>query len=551
MTLEEFEKSLLEGHKASLEIPDTDKKHRKSRHHHRHHHKRKHDEDEGHRRQDRKHSRRSKSVDTPLRERSRDTPAQQHDGKSADPALDAEEDGRRSTPITKQSQSEGTGELKRDSWMQLPSGNDIVFTRNDVKLSPKSNVSKSSKGDIQLEVYDSELNKHRLQDLADGKATSAEVLTKPAQHAVDYVFGDAGSQWRMTRLKAVFRQADEGGKSVDDIAVDQFGDLRTFDDAREEQIELERRETYGSGYVGKEKPSGELFQERKLDEGISRRRPAINESEQIESRNNSSVLNDPAPQIGGAELDQTALNRLKARMMKAKLRGAADASSLEAEYNIASASTAKDSISEDIVLGTMENRMLAGGRQGEVRSVNNKRGRERGLVEDNENMSVEDMIREERRTRYQVGGEGQRFAERIAKDAKFDVSLLSPPLGSTLTPTKNDLEYLDENAAKLAKRVHKSEINRKNIAISDFQKMNRVLDSCPLCYREDSDRPPIAPVVSLATRVYLTLPTEPEISEGGCCIVPIQHRANLLECDDDEWEEVRVGMGHPIIVSPG
>ena len=98
---------------------------------------------------------------------------------------------------------------------------------------------------------------------------------------------------------------------------------------------------------------------------------------------------------------------------------------------------------------------------------------------------------------------------------------------------------MDENATKLAKRVQKSEINIKNTAVTEFQKMNRILDNCPLCHHEDTNVPPIAPVVSLATRVYLTLPTEPEISDGGACIIPIQHRGNLLECDDDEWEEIR------------
>lgn len=99
---------------------------------------------------------------------------------------------------------------------------------------------------------------------------------------------------------------------------------------------------------------------------------------------------------------------------------------------------------------------------------------------------------------------------------------------------------MDENAAKLAKRVQKSEISLKNTAISDFQKMNRILDKCPLCHKEDTNTLPLAPIVSLATRVYLTLPTEPEISDGGACIIPVQHRGNLLECDDDEWEEIRV-----------
>jgi len=177
---------------------------------------------------------------------------------------------------------------------------------------------------------------------------------------------------------------------------------------------------------------------------------------------------------------------------------------------------------EVVVLGKMENRMLAGTR-GEVKAIDNKRGRERGLVEENEDMSIEDMVREERRTRGQAGGEGQRFAERIAKDVKFD----------------NGLDYMEDNANKLAKRVQKSEINLKNAAIGDFQKMNRILDNCQLCHQEDKNQPPIAPIISLGTRVYLTLPTEPELSEGGAVIVPIQHRLTLLECDDDEWEEVR------------
>lgn len=98
---------------------------------------------------------------------------------------------------------------------------------------------------------------------------------------------------------------------------------------------------------------------------------------------------------------------------------------------------------------------------------------------------------------------------------------------------------MDENAYKLAKRVQKSELDLKNTAINEFHKMNRILDTCPLCHHEDTNTPPVAPVISLATRVYLTLPTEPELSEGSATIVPIQHHTNLLECDDDEWEEIR------------
>lgn len=69
--------------------------------------------------------------------------------------------------------------------------------------------------------------------------------------------------------------------------------------------------------------------------------------------------------------------------------------------------------------------------------------------------------------------------------------------------------------------------------------MSRILDSCPLCYHEDKDQPPIAPVISLATRTYLTLATEPVLSTGSTMVIPLEHHTNLLECDDDEWEEIR------------
>jgi hypothetical protein len=211
-------------------------------------------------------------------------------------------------------------------------------------------------------------------------------------------------------------------------------------------------------------------------------------------------------------------------MLKAKLRNAPDAVQLEEAYNAAANAGLADQAQADVVvLSNMDNRMLAGSRAGEVTAVSGKRGRERGLVVENDDMTIEDMARQERRNRGAHGGEGRAFAERIAKDGKF----------------VDDLDYMDDNATKLSKRVVQSEVNLRNTAIGDFQKMEKILQNCPLCYHEDSGQPPVAPVISLATRTYMTLTTEPEVARGGAVIVPIQHRFNLLECDDDEWEEMR------------
>lgn len=422
--------------------------------------------------------------------------------------------------------------LQRDSWMEEPSGLEIEYTQS---RKPQAAASQfvGAKDTHDFKVHESDVNKH-LADLqrdfdSDGEddAGAEQVDDEPAQHQVNYTFGDNGSSWRMTKLKGVYRKAEDTGKTVEDVALETYGDLRDFDDAREEEREMDRRKMYGKDYVGLEKPSGELFQERKMKAGMRRE---TQEQEHVAaaaaaatSRQGEKIPQAEAP-ILTAALDPTALNKLKAQMMKAKLRNAPDAVQLEEKYAQAeAASLANNGQSDIVVLGKMENRMLASDRSGEVNAVSGKRGRERGLVTENEDMSIEDMVKQEKRTRGANGGEGKAFAERIAKDSKF----------------KNDLDYMDDNATNLSKKVMKSDINLRNAAVGDFQKMQRILETCPLCYHEESNQPPTAPVVSLATRTYMTLPTEPEIAKGGAVIVPLQHRLNLLECDDDEWEEIR------------
>lgn len=551
MGLEDFERELAQSsksrdshHRSKRDRSRSRDRDREHRHHHHRHRSHRHrddsrDEDRSHRHkrhrdreddEERRHRKRQRSA-SPKRDKKPDEEVKVFDSDNDDEDEWVEKEAQTAPPEEETLDARGPelkeSKVQRDAWMQEPSQLDIDYVQRRKQEEPKGQFV-GAKDTHDFKMHESQVNQH-LADLqrdfdSDGDEGGGEdvVQDKPAQHEVSYTFGDNGSSWRMTKLKAVYRKAEENKKPLDDVAMETYGDLRDFDDAREEEREMDRRKMYGKDYVGLEKPSGEFYQERKMKAGI--RRESNQTQERSEPIAQGEQMSEVRPPARTAPLDTSALNKLKAQLMKAKLMKAPNAAKLEEEYNLALSAGAANSAQSDVVLlSNMENRQLAGDRSGEVTAVSGKRGRERGLVVENEDMSIEDMVRNEKRTRGAFGGEGRNFAERIAKDSKF----------------KDDHDYMDDNATNLSKKVVKSEGNLRNTAIGDFQKMQKVLESCPLCYHEESNRPPTAPVISLATRTYLTLQTDPELAKYGAVIVPIQHRLNLLECDDDEWEEMR------------
>lgn len=464
----------------------------------RHHRSRDDADEDGHRH---KRSRRDEDREDESRHRHRRHRSRDRDDRDKEPRHAKKSDPHEDLPLPDDERAKSDPKpLQRDSWMTAPSALDVDYVQRG-KKSPSP-----VKEEPQRVLHHRELNR--------GLGDTLQTEQPPQKREVSYKFGDEGSQWRMTKLKSVYTISEQTGRSVDDVAAERFGTLEEFDEAREEKVEMDRRKVYGAGYIGKEKPAGDLYDERKLS---TRPEPESDDSA------------SPAPEQGVVvqetvpSVDLTTLNRMRAALLRAQLRNDPSAPQLEADYNAAMATFSPTAPSTDIILDASHSRLLAGTRA-EAKPITNKRGVERGLVEANDDMSVSDMVREERRTRGVAGGEGLRLAERIAKDGKFS----------------SDLEYLDENAEKLARRVHKGEASLKHMAVAEYRRLNAALDRCPLCHHDDRTPPgPTAPVVSLATRVYLTLAPTPELTDGGAYLVPITHRRNLLECDDDEWDELR------------
>src|SRR5271170_2113216 len=241
MALEDFERQLAQeqeadrGHRDRRDDPDRSKR----RHHH--HRSRRHSSRDRDPRadEDRHRSKRSRHDRD-----DEDPPESRHRHRHKYRREKEEPESHEAQTLSKDSP------LKRDSWMEAPSSLDVDYVQRNRKHS--SPLKTNSLGaNFEQKIHENELNRH-LRDLQAGKSVD-DIADEPAQHEVDYVFGDAGSQWRMTKLKAVYRQAEETGRKVEEVALERFGSLRDFDNAREEEIEMGRRETYGVSYVGKEK----------------------------------------------------------------------------------------------------------------------------------------------------------------------------------------------------------------------------------------------------------------------------------------------------------
>ena len=305
--------------------------------------------------------------------------------------------------------------LKRDAWMIQSDQDALQFTHKSTTKQPGTTHIVAAKADYTPIIHKNELNTQ----FREGKPID-EYTTEDAP---TYTFGDSGSNWRMMKLKRVYEIAEETGESVEKVALERFGNLKSFDEAREERQELDRRQMYGKDRPdAKDRPTGELYTTRlkevagkEKERGASRL--SLLQGERVPDGPHTTTTKT---------LDQTALNRMRAALLKAQLMKDPKAIEIEKEYNTALAQFANQKEPEVIVLSAMDSRMLAHGfgSRGEVKEIT--KGKRKGKLEDNDEMTIEDMLREEKRTRGQIhGGEGRMFAERIAKDSKFDASFPS------------------------------------------------------------------------------------------------------------------------------
>ena len=221
---------------------------------------------------------------------------------------------------------------------------------------------------IQLHISSKELNTQ----LKEGKPLSEYSDTQAPKPITP---GGPGSQWRMMRLRRVYETAEEENRPVEEVAIERFGSLEAFDQAKEERRILDgrgrgrdttkgkRREDQGYSKAGEK---GFIFNDLGGSGGSSRsssfRRPggpgesaastpppqsgmpsvarARFDSLHLRSQTGTpgQQVRTPIPSVmtpqlaGKRPLSPSSLNRLQAKVLRAKLTDGADAEKLEKEY---------------------------------------------------------------------------------------------------------------------------------------------------------------------------------------------------------------------------
>lgn len=206
----------------------------------------------------------------------------------------------------------------------------------------------------------------------------------PPPPAPSFTPGGPGSQWRMMRLRRAYETADEEGRPIEEVAIDRFGSLQAFQEAKEERRILDERDGKRTTEKDKERGKGS---ERTLQFGkdgekkfmftdiggsgsssrsSSFRRPGgmpssapitpspgegssrLPTNKRLDSLRLPSQVDSPLSQsrtpipsvmtpshVSGSKtraLSPSSLNKLQAKVIRAKLMNSADAEKLELEY---------------------------------------------------------------------------------------------------------------------------------------------------------------------------------------------------------------------------
>ncbi|KAJ8581623.1 hypothetical protein M405DRAFT_832125 [Rhizopogon salebrosus TDB-379] len=432
-----------------------------------------------------------------------------------------------------------------------------------------------------IKISSRELN----EDLRAGRSVDHDVPLPPPKAITP---GGPGSSWRMMRLRRVYETAEEENKPIEEVALERFGTLQAFEEAKAERQLLDERDGRRSQRRDETKERGRgregggekrfMFTDVGASGASSRsssfRRPGSGptgstpstpspanpptsrrfDSLRLPSQAASPLAQShtPIPSVMTPSVATTSthramspssLNKLQAQVLRARLVNAPNAEKLEEEYEAevrrskgeeGGVRTRVEVLPTLNVTGQMYD--VGHGKDDAEKGPGNRKKKEKFETRDpktgellrynadDDDITLGEMVRQER-----FGGG---MADQKNLDAQFAKAIMGDG------KFQNDLDYMDDNAERLGRQKMRSDAMKRQFAVHDYKRTQKALETCQFCYGED-DSLPKAPVVAMGTRAYLSCTLNEELLDGHCLIVPIQHHLTMLEADDDVWDEVR------------
>ncbi|KAI8920186.1 CwfJ C-terminus 1-domain-containing protein-like protein [Powellomyces hirtus] len=463
--------------------------------------------------------------------------------------------------------SESTPQTARDDWMIAPSdGFDFTGTRGPAAERKRDRDVKRDEEEQRKAAIRAtrELNPHFVEGRHVPPTVTNEIDTKAPGRR--YEFGDGGANWRMMKLKRILEAAEEEGRDIEEVAMERYGSLESFEEAQAERAFLDERRSGGrKDEFGRDvpyqptvrktaafqKPSERITQKRPQDEQYSDCSPKRARTERSPIK---ASLASKLPVIGtltpstrpasgsddddGPVLTKNALNVLNSKVLKAKLMGLPDAAKLEAEFERQKRRAERNQPADTIVLSGIDSRgrLLDVGSatdsstpvsQGPTRRQKSKveanthddQGNRLRYSAEDDKLGLNELILQEKSAG--VHDFDSHTADQIARDATY----------------VDTHDYKDENTDRLSKVRTQSEDQKRKIAIGDYKKHEAAVSKCSFCYHEGNK--PRVPIIALGTKSYLALPEVIDMVPGHSLIVPIDHVLTTLECDDQTWDEIR------------
>ncbi|KAI9357277.1 CwfJ C-terminus 1-domain-containing protein-like protein [Zopfochytrium polystomum] len=414
-----------------------------------------------------------------------------------------------------------------------------------------------------------------------------------------YEYGDAGSSWRMIKLRRIYDTAEEEGRNVQDVALERYGSLEEFEDAERERRFLDGRgAARGSGGGGGSR--------RRDDEGARHerstrqhefRRPAnvggaaaaddvdafgrirrdtaghrgggsdrdgprsavsaVSASD-ISGRSHGPPRDSPSqgrkPLIPTASIPATGpsavdggdfsdeppmtseeMNKLQAKILKAQMLGRPEEKELMAQLEHAKARSSRQAATKELSVV--------------VPTIDS-----RGRLQDTGSVVRDQPLPGNRRGFKKLAADthdAQGNRVRLLDDSEKTVQdlVLEERMGhahnydmdvatriAADATFKEGLDYMDENADRFARQSASSDYKKSRHAINDYKRATAAQEKCAFCWHDDA--PPRTKVIALGTKSYLGLPGVVPMADDHCLIVPVQHVLTTLECDDDVWDEI-------------